>query len=69
MSELVQLIAIIAEIALGIFLSVPPSQARKSGSDEAKEDSLACLACRKEIPEGQSRCPACGWSYDGEDHT
>ena len=27
---------------------------------------IECLSCEVSIPSGQSRCPACGWSY--EDH-
>jgi hypothetical protein len=28
-------------------------------------DALACCACQAVIPPDQTRCPACGWSYEG----
>jgi hypothetical protein len=31
--------------------------------DEAAPDKITCLECGTEIPEGQSKCPACGWTY------
>jgi hypothetical protein len=40
-------------------------------SDEPDEDedqgpdSITCLECGTEIPEGQAKCPACGWTYVG----
>jgi hypothetical protein len=29
-------------------------------------DSANCLSCGKPLPEDEDRCPACGWSYDGQ---
>jgi hypothetical protein len=66
MGEVVGIVATIAEVALNILAWVGLSQRWRPRGEEAKEDSLACLACGKEIPEEQSRCPACEWSYDGE---
>jgi hypothetical protein len=25
---------------------------------------IECLSCGVEMPSGQTRCPACGWSYE-----
>jgi hypothetical protein len=33
--------------------------------DDDAPDPITCLECGKEIPEGQSKCPACGWTYAG----
>ena len=30
--------------------------------DDAPE-KLTCLECGTEIPEGKTKCPACGWTY------
>jgi predicted nucleic acid-binding Zn ribbon protein len=36
-------------------------------SDREKDETHSeCLVCGAEIPEDQSRCPSCGWSYAGE---
>jgi len=37
---------------------------------ETEDDSegTVCLACGTKIPEDQSRCPSCGWSYTGEEN-
>jgi Putative prokaryotic signal transducing protein len=36
-------------------------------SDEPDEDdapeTVTCLECGTEIPEGKTKCPKCGWSY------
>lgn len=32
------------------------------------ETPTECLACNAAIPAGERRCPACGWTYEGE-HT
>jgi hypothetical protein len=36
---------------------------RRSDEDE----NLDCLSCGEELPEWETRCPICGWSYDAED--
>ncbi len=33
--------------------------------DDDRPDAITCLECGKEIPEGQAKCPACGWTYVG----
>jgi hypothetical protein len=33
--------------------------------DDDGPDPIMCLECGKVIPEGQSKCPACGWTYAG----
>ncbi len=37
---------------------------RRDAKDHAEETE--CLACGAKIPEDQSRCPSCGWSYADE---
>ena len=41
----------------------PPSEAEED--DEPENAPAGCLSCGKEIPEGESKCPACGWTYEG----
>lgn len=31
------------------------------------ETPTECLACSTSIPAGEMRCPACGWTYEGEE--
>ncbi len=31
--------------------------------DDNVPDKITCLQCGKDIPEGQAKCPACGWTY------
>jgi hypothetical protein len=31
--------------------------------DDNAPDQITCLNCGKVIPEGESKCPACGWTY------
>jgi ribosomal protein L40E len=38
----------------------------KSPAAETEEAEDICLACNARIPQGQSSCPACGWSYEGD---
>jgi hypothetical protein len=38
------------------------------GEDEGPDgdngpDPITCLECGTEIPEGEAKCPACGWTY------
>jgi len=34
--------------------------------DEANAaDAITCLECGKEMPDGATTCPACGWTYKG----
>jgi hypothetical protein len=53
--EVVGIVATIAEVALNILAWVGLSQRRRPRGEEAKEDSLACLACGKEIPDTRTR--------------
>jgi hypothetical protein len=32
-----------------------------------EEATTECLACNAAIPAGEMRCPACGWTYEGEE--
>ncbi len=41
-------------------------QAETALKPQPVNGGIACLSCETEIPLGQSRCPACGWSY--KDH-
>jgi hypothetical protein len=34
-------------------------------TDDQQADVITCLECGTEIPEGQAKCPACGWTYVG----
>ena len=34
-------------------------------SDDPDAESV-CLACHAVLPQGQSRCPSCGWSYEND---
>ena len=36
-----------------------------TSDDDNAPDPITCLECGKEIPEGQAKCPACGWTYAG----
>jgi hypothetical protein len=35
--------------------------------EDDEEDTSVCLACGEEIPEDETKCPGCGWSYEDED--
>ncbi len=35
--------------------------------DDDEDETGFCLACGEELPEDESKCPSCGWSYDDED--
>jgi hypothetical protein len=66
----------------GVRVQVPEADfeaARKLTSESAQEaargaqsgdtDALECCACETSMEPEQTRCPACGWSYeDGEEH-
>jgi hypothetical protein len=45
---------ILSEHEIQPFVETPPSAS----------DALACCACQTLIPPEQTRCPACGWSYE-----
>ena len=45
---------ILSEHEIQSFVETPPSAS----------DVLACCACQTLIPPEQTRCPACGWSYE-----
>lgn len=65
----------------GIKLQVPQSQAEQAAgliaemrahhrpSPETAEsaEGTNCLSCGAPLPENQSVCPACGWSYNTEE--
>jgi len=60
MSEVLEVVVYLVELALWLLIWRKNCRREKEGKDD-----LACLACKQKIPEGQSRCPACGWSYRG----
>lgn len=37
--------------------------ARQRNQDQADGDEFRCFQCRAVIPEGQQRCPTCGWTW------
>ena len=58
MSEVLEIVGYLVELALSVLIWRRNSRREKEG-----EEVLACLACNEKIPEGQSRCPGCGWTY------
>lgn len=42
------------------------SQMQKESRGDEPEEVTRCLACGKEMAEGNEKCPSCGWSYEGE---
>jgi hypothetical protein len=41
---------------------------REAEEEEDDDERVRCLACGAKIPENQTRCPSCGWSYTGEEN-
>ncbi len=37
----------------------------RSDEDEENDEATRCLACGAMLPEGQTKCRSCGWSYQG----
>lgn len=54
-----------AEAAKEILEELKPSQGNSQSGDMEEEITL-CLACGQEIPEVESKCPSCGWSFEDE---
>jgi hypothetical protein len=65
MSEVAALLACLAEVALTLLACVGLPLGSGPPPEQEVADVLACLACKQVIPEGQARCPACGWTYAG----
>jgi hypothetical protein len=79
-AELVNMVWLLGNAVGHIKLQVPRSQAdratvllrelrarRTKRSPEREDDeSSVCLACGRNIPEDESQCPVCGWSYGDE---
>ncbi len=42
-------------------MDVPQHTEAEEGQDEVSR----CLACGSEMPETETKCPNCGWSYQG----
>ncbi len=40
---------------------------KKPATTSTSTSENACLACNAKIPEGQDRCPQCGWTWKSED--
>lgn len=38
-----------------------------TAADEEADEPTACLACGHLMTEADSKCPACGWAYEGEE--
>ena len=65
----------------GIKLQVPRSQAERAAAliaemrahhrsapeTEESDEGTNCLSCGAPLPENQSVCPACGWSYNTDE--
>lgn len=51
-----------------LFMPVPEAQhpSEQSPETERRVAEDACLFCGKPIPAEAARCPACGWSWQGE---
>ncbi len=42
------------------------NQAATRSEEEEPDELIRCLACGKVMAEGETRCRACGWTYQGE---
>ena len=42
------------------------NQAATRSEDEEPDEVIRCLACGAAMAEGETRCRACGWTYQGE---
>jgi hypothetical protein len=43
------------------------SERLENKDDEEEESYTECLVCGAEIPEDESQCPCCGWSYSPDE--
>jgi len=43
--------------------------AREPVGPAVAEEEETCLQCGGRLPEGSSKCPACGWSYESPGET
>ncbi len=55
-----------AAAALEIINRLAPSPASRASDDADEDEVILCLACGLEIPEDQTRCSGCGWSFSDE---
>lgn len=55
-----------AAAALEIINRLAPSPASRASDDANEDEVILCLACGLEIPEDQTRCSGCGWSFSDE---
>jgi hypothetical protein len=53
-----------AEAAAALLAERPKPSDQEAAENEGAEST--CLACGAPLAESQSRCPACGWSYEDE---
>jgi hypothetical protein len=51
------------EKALSLLAERGHTPIRSQPDDDNGPDLITCLECGKEIPEGTSKCSACGWTY------
>ena len=57
--------------AAAILIAQHRARVREPAENETLEeadrsDTTPCLACGEPMPEDQSACPACGWSYTAD---
>jgi hypothetical protein len=52
-----------AEKVIALLAERGHTSTRSQPESDDGPDLITCLECGKEIPEGTSKCPACGWTY------
>ncbi len=58
-----------AEAALEVLDKLKPTPLDRQTPETEEDDVTMCLACGQEIPETESQCPSCGWSFvDDQDN-
>jgi hypothetical protein len=55
-----------AEDAAAVLARQAQARPRERPAEAAEAEANPCLACGADLPEDESQCPACGWSYAGE---
>jgi membrane protease YdiL (CAAX protease family)/rubrerythrin len=43
-------------------------QTAARSDDDGQDEAIRCLVCGKIMAESETKCPACGWSYQGEEN-
>jgi hypothetical protein len=57
-----------AERALEVLDDMKEKARERREAESEDDEGERCLACGTKIPEDESRCPSCGWSYAQEEH-